>query len=535
MLLAAVLVIDIAAWPALWAEMGASLFLRVIAAFAVLAGALLCAALVQNVVLRWTYGLVLALGAWMVLGYRFSVGTATSYFDFVTVVDARSSLIDAFALHWLGLLAAGGAALLTALAISLKPPPTARRLAVLVALIPIVAGAGIISLLVERNGQGRGIPASWQGIGYAGLYVVDSFHGLAGARSDVTIMANSAPPDRDIILIVDESVSANYLDLNAVGGAYSGLAMKRPNWSTRDFGIAASMTNCSMTTNVGLRFGAGREDFQRKIARAPSIWAYARNAGMRTVYIYGQRGGLNENYMTDAERELIDEEIYFDDIALVQRDQYIADELARRLNNGKPEFILASKAGAHFPLTGMYPAGGGRFMPEADISTLSKDEQFWKLYRNNYRNALDWSVGAFFDRLFSEAGQNPDTAMIIYTSDHGQTFYEHEDPGSITHCRKDAAMEEGAVPLVVLETGTQLDKNPKRDSNSHYQIFPELLLAMGYRVDDVVRDYGQGLGGGADDPMKFAVQMHLRLGIPPGWVKIEPEEVFRPPDRAETD
>ena len=529
-LLATVLAIDVAAWPALWAEMGPALFVRVIAAFAVLAGALLCAALVQNRVLRWIYAIIFAAGAWLVLGYRFSVGAATTYFDFVTVVDARSSALDALLLHWPAMLAAGGAAILTAIAVGMKPPPIARRFAFVIALVPVLAGAGIIGLLVERNGQGRGILSAWHGVGFAGLYAIDSFHGLAGERDAVSITRAGAAPVGDVILIVDESVSANYLDLNAEGGAYSGLAAKRPGWEVRDYGISASMTNCSMTTNVGLRFGAGREDFQRNVARAPSIWAYAKAAGMRTVYLYGQRGGYNENYMTNAERADIDDEVYFEDVPLAQRDQQIASELARRLNNGTPEFILASKAGAHFPLTGMYPSGQGRFMPEAEISALAKDAEFWRLYRNNYRNALEWSLGAFFDRLFAEAGAGSSPSTMIYTSDHGQTFYENEPPGSVTHCRRNAAMEEGAVPMVVIGNSGQSEGEDaaRRDASSHYQIFPSLLLAMGYDAEGVARDYGPSLGSRAQDPMTFAVQMHLRLGVEPGWVIIDPARVFRP-------
>jgi lipid A ethanolaminephosphotransferase len=259
---------------------------------------------------------------------------------------------------------------------------------------------------------------------------------------------------------------------------------------------------------------------------------------MKTVYLYGQHGGLNENYMTDGERAEIDDQVYFADTPLVERDQKIAEQLATYLNNDTPEFILASKAGAHFPLTGMYPSGHGPFSPEAEISALSKDAEFWRLYRNNYRNAVEWSVGAFFDRLFKLTGTQPAgmtaPALILYTSDHGQTFYENNDAGSVTHCRTDAVMEEGAVPLVLIEQSEHpegiIAEAPaaRHDASSHYQMFPTLLLAMGYNEAEVAQDYGPSLASEAADPMSFAVQRHLRLGVEPKWREVIPDEIFRP-------
>src|SRR3546814_16212679 len=58
-----------------------------------------------------------------------------------------------------------------------------------------------------------------------------------------------------------------------------------------NYGLAASVTNCSVGSNVTLRYGGTRKDYQRINGTQPSIWAYARKAGLRTVYIEHQRTG----------------------------------------------------------------------------------------------------------------------------------------------------------------------------------------------------------------------------------------------------
>ena len=153
-LLALVLAVDVATWPALLAEMGAVPFLRVLAAFALLAAALGCAALVQNRLLRLLYAAVLGAGALMVLGFTFSSGSRATYFDFVTTVDARASFADALTLHWPAMLVACIVAALLMVAVAMKPPAMARRFGHVVAFVPLLAGAALIALsLMKQNGQ----------------------------------------------------------------------------------------------------------------------------------------------------------------------------------------------------------------------------------------------------------------------------------------------------------------------------------------------------------------------------------------------
>lgn len=540
-LLLAVFAIDMTGWPELWREMGPTAFLRVPAAFAVLAVSLSCAAWVPFRGLRWAYAAVFALGTVSVLGYRFSVAAQPTYFDFVTMVDARSAWVDAFAMHGPATGLAVLASVLTFLAIATNPPPWLsgkgrfrHGFKLGIAILPALTFAALTIFLVERSGQVRGIPSAWQGLGFATIYGLETREGVTGTRQSVALARPRPQPAQDVVLIIDESVSANYLDLNAPGGGRSGLDERRPGWSISDFGIASSITNCSMHTNVSLRFGAQQGNFKERVATAPSIWAHARAAGLQTVYLYGQRGGLNENFMTDPERLEIDQSYYFPSVPMIDRDREIARLLAKRLANDQAEFILVNKAGVHFPLKDMYPPGTGRFQPESGYGSHTKDKQFWRLYQNNYRNAIDWSVGAFFDELFSRLGPVRPSATIFYTSDHGQTFYEHEPAGTVTHCRGQPAMEEGAVPLVVISSdpANGPDWNSaitaRHDASSQFQIFSSLLLAMGYDQQAVTEAYGPSLLDQQSVPMAFAVRMYLRLGPEPLWKTIDPKKLYRP-------
>ena len=88
-----------------------------------------------------------------------------------------------------------------------------------------------------------------------------------------------------------------------------------------NFGYAASITNCSAGVNYTLRFGGTREDYARINARMPSIWEYARAAGLQTVFLDAQRTGrMLINRMTERELEDIDQWIQLDGVPIRDRD-----------------------------------------------------------------------------------------------------------------------------------------------------------------------------------------------------------------------
>src|SRR3546814_7337231 len=102
------------------------------------------------------------------------------------------------------------------------------------------------------------------------------------------------------------------------------------------------------------------------------------------------------------------------------------------------------RSGAHFPVADKDPADATRYRPAlprgrtAAVTEMKLPENLvtgaesWRRYRNSYRKSLLWTVGGFFDQLF--AGGVPAGALIVYTSDHGQTLHERGDAGTTTHC-----------------------------------------------------------------------------------------------------
>src|SRR3546814_11933645 len=113
--------------------------------------------------------------------------------------------------------------------------------------------------------------------------------GDIGKRQSVRLRQARRPLSRNIILIVDESVAGQYLDINSPTGVPTPLSGIWPFARIYNYGLAASVTNCSVGSNVTLRYGGTRKDYQRHNGTQPSIWANARKAGLRPGATSNQR------------------------------------------------------------------------------------------------------------------------------------------------------------------------------------------------------------------------------------------------------
>ncbi len=181
-------------------------------------------------------------------------------------------------------------------------------------------------------------------------------HNTIGPREPVTLVRRSSSIEQDIVLIIDESVGGNYLDINAPFGVHTGLKTPPEGVDIFNFGYAASIANCSADTNVTLRYGGTRADYMRINSTRPSIWQYAKKAGLRTVYIDAQRtGGYLQNLMTELEKQDIDEFVQFDHTSVRDRDMAAAAKLIELLGDDQAELVVINKVGAHFPVHDKYP------------------------------------------------------------------------------------------------------------------------------------------------------------------------------------
>lgn len=528
------------------ASLGVSFSLILYAGFFVMVtGALWVVSRLRATALRWALALFLFVAASFIGASEAILEDHLTYDGYLNLMGSAGFAGDVLAEHgarigWSILLA-----LPLLLAIGL-PPGRGPVLETRWMALPLGAFAVLTAMLFARGGDGaRGLPGALTPVAYLALSTGEELAQGGAERRQVAMQPVPVASSGDVVLIVDESVSARYLDIVDPAGVRTGLLTPPPGVAVHGFGVAASITNCSLGTNLTLRHGGTRDDYMKLNATGPAIWDFARKAGYRSVYLDAQRtGGGLHNGMTGAERARIDTFVQFDEVPVEQRDHAAAARLAQHLSNGVREFILVNKVGAHFPVHDKYPDSHavhlpalprGRFLGVADTGKRDgfdgKDGQ-WLRYRNAYRNTLLWKVGGFFDRLLAPGALHG--ATIVYTADHGQDLNERGGSGVHTHCSTDPVPEEGAVPLVVLTDSDgagdwQQAAATNRDRASHYQIFPTLLNLMGYRAEDVRGVYGSGLHAPLQDELRFNARFHARLGREPEWRRIDPSALAGPP------
>jgi hypothetical protein len=516
------------------------------AMFLALTLALYLTAYIRQTLIRHVFALAMFASAVFFDVYTRVTADYLSYSSFVSLVYSGGFIQEAAYQYRDAILHGALNGLLLLFGIGLKPRhglsiPNALRVAA-----PLCGVLLLSAVLFLRAGEGaRGLPIMYTPLAYLNLFAYEALHNTVGPREPVTLARTSQAVGHDIVLIIDESISGNYLDINVPFGVHSNLKQARPGVDIFNYGYAASIANCSADTNVTLRYGGTRADYMRINSTLPSIWQYAKKAGLRTVYIDAQRTAGNlQNLMTDTEKKDIDQFVQFDQTSVRDRDMAAAAKLIELLNDDKPELVVINKVGAHFPVHDKYPDAfmayrptlpRGQFTEVADTGErngFNGQPDDWVLYRNAYKNTVLWNVGEFFARVFAEANLN--NALLIYTSDHGQDLHERGNPGLNTHCGGDPVEEEGLVPLVViqgsdlktLDWSAQLAAN--KDRSSHYNIFPTLLQLMGYDLAGIEAVYGKPLSVATADEFTFNYRFNARLGAKPEWKHIDLGSIVTP-------
>ncbi|MFL6966670.1 sulfatase-like hydrolase/transferase [Pseudomonas alvandae] len=516
------------------------------AMFLALVLALWMTAYIRPALVRHLFALAMFVSAVFFEVYTRVTDSYLTYSQFVSLVYSGGFIQEAAYQYREVIISAVAGGVLLLLGIALKP----RRRLSLPGYVPIIAPVlGVLLLsavLFVRAGEGaRGLPVMYTPLAYLNLFIYETVHNTVGPREPVSLARQSSPIDHDIVLIIDESIAGNYLDINTPSGVSTGLKAPPPGVDIFNYGYAASVANCSADTNVTLRYGGTRADYVRINSTQPSIWQYAHQAGLRTVYIDAQRTGGNlQNLMTELEKKDIDQFVQFDQARVRDRDMAAVAKLVELLGNGQPELVVINKVGAHFPVHDKYPDDFMTYRPALprgqfqDVSDTGSRDGFngeksdWALYRNAYQNTLLWNVGEFFQRLFREG--NLTNAVLIYTSDHGQDLHERGNPGLNTHCGGDPVEEEGLVPLVVIQ-GSQLQTldwrgtlAQNKDRSSHYNIFPTLLELMGYDPAGIMAHYGKPLNQPTEDDFTFNYRFNARLGAKPAWKHIDLDSIVTP-------
>jgi hypothetical protein len=287
-------------------------------------------------------------------------------------------------------------------------------------------------------------------------------------RAAVDLVPRTAGTPRHIVWLVDESVA--YAEFERL------IAPKLASYDPIDFGMTASLANCSAPSNLALRSGVDVRHAgpRTDLRRTPSIWGYARKAGYRTMMIDGQTNGAPQNFLLPPERALIDE--VRSAAGGIDTDLRIADQLNRQLRSSARTFTYVVLRGVHFQYKDHFPAG----MIPADSPEILQ-----------YRTALDYSKRRFFDRLL--AGVDRSQVAVVYHSDHGQNL----TPGKLPHCSAEAVPAEFHIPLLAFVPDGLRARFAAAPATGHSasQVFPTLLEWMGYDAAAVQQRYDNDLAG----------------------------------------
>jgi glucan phosphoethanolaminetransferase (alkaline phosphatase superfamily) len=409
----------------------------------------------------------------------------------------------------------------------------ARRFSVsgIFGLLPVVSGALVAGVIVYTKGGTQIFPIPFGTFSNAAIVLLSASNSASNVanpplnfdpaqyvaiNSDVKIESRVHPIFNKILMIMDESVRGDYLSLN--GAVYNTTPFLKATDHLVNFGVASSGANCSIISRTMFRFGMQQSDLPngwREGLSRPSFWQFAHRAGFKTVHIDAWYGPLAlGNGFSLAEKALIDSTINIINNPSYLRDQMLVDQLLDALKDERPAFIYVEKYGVHWPYSDKYPPDfhglPTPLEPHTDwsVDTILGLHRFDELTEREialYPNAIAWSVDEFFRKLLPAVDLS--NTLIIYTSDHGQSLL----PGRFPHCGMTRTVPRGEeyVPLFAITSVPEFEQGLEKgaahgfDQFSHFEIFPTLLLAMGYDPGWVKASYGPSLMDSPSPDRKF--------------------------------
>ena len=363
---------------------------------------------------------------------------------------------------------------------------------------------------------------------------------LSKERDPIKLSAAKNEKAENLIFIIDESVRGDILSINGFSKETTPY-LKSIREKFINLGIASSAANCSQNSNIILQSGVRLDQLPDKdelTLSYPSIFQYAKSAGYLTYWLEGQYDpGILPPRITSFDMKSIDEFFQVDksdkDRSGFNTDFTLANRIREIIKNGKSNFILVNKMGAHFQYDSNYPTSEIHFTPTLAVdSTITEMNEFEALSNvdrtrmvNSYCNALRWNVDKFFDELLKDI--DFENTSIVYTSDHGQNLKEGSNP--VTHCStKNPPPREANVPMLIFG---EFAKNfftdnldLVKDKTSHFQIFPTLLTYMGYDSAELEEVYGHPLWQRDFNQRKFLSGDLYGRGSQSGLNKFYPEK-----------
>ncbi len=108
------------------------------------------------------------------------------------------------------------------------PVPNALRVAA-----PVLGVLLLSAVLFVRAGEGaRWLPIMYTPLAYLNLFGYEALHNTVGPREPVTLARNGPAGGHEIVLIIEESISGNYLAINSPFRGTSNLQQADPGIDT---------------------------------------------------------------------------------------------------------------------------------------------------------------------------------------------------------------------------------------------------------------------------------------------------------------
>lgn len=432
-------------------------------------------------------------GSMTYLIYYFTTGSEPDYEDFRTLMDARVMIGDAALSYQGAIIKAALYHIPITIGFFLFPKihmgwkgTTAAIMLYLFAL------AGILMIIYNKSGKGTNGRASYitpvaqvSAFAYLNFLRSDAASFEYHPRSAPTSADLIAPKAKNIIVVMDESIRGDMIDLNNHLGTTPAL-LNYPKDSLLNFGMVASFSNCSDTSNLAIRkLPRLHKEPSDLFVDQTTVWDIAETAGFKPVIIDAQHNATGHNFYTDKELKNVTN-IYG---AALKNDGQVIDIIDQVLNdNQEPVFLYAGLKGSHFPFqnTG-FPTPFTPAMKNTNLADATSEEAL-----NSYKNLIHANTNEFFIKLQALLEKHPDT-IVIYTSDHGQDL---SNPSSKkTHCdAKTTSMEEGIVPFILFANPEILASDLVQILHDNSGVTNQMIVApmimdfMGYKPE-VVKSY----------------------------------------------
>jgi len=208
-----------------------------------------------------------------------------------------------------------------------------------------------------------------------------------------------------------------------------------------------------------------------------TLFQHAKRWGYRTVVLDGPGRNFPNIVIRPADlRQTVDVLMrgYEAGGAVRDYDLALADRARRLIEERSGNFIVLIKVGAHFHYETSYPGDEPRYARH--LPKLRMHESYGASRErtiNSYKNALGFTVDAFFERLLAKPLPN---TTILYTSDHGQSLQEHGQ--TYTHCKDE--IEQAVVPFTLYSDVPWVRAHAWAPGVvlSHHDLYPSLVSLL---------------------------------------------------------